>query len=396
MKMNSKIKHTAFYATLKRELTRMVSRRLYFGVCIVLPLFCIIFMSTIFGTGGMENIPVGIVDLDQTVTSREITRTLGTVSTCDVQKTFSDPLAARNAVLRKEIYAYIVIPNNFESDLSGGRNASIPYYIHYALLSVGIEVEAALAAVFAEIALAPVVVSGSVFGTNPEQVETVLLPANMEAHPLFNPSLDYSIYLTNPFFFVLFQVLILLITSYIIGGEIKFKTWQSWMEAANGNIYVAVFAKLLPYTIIFIIMGIFANFVIFDLLHIPMESSFFYVNMATVIFVIATQALAVFVFSLFPALSIMISILSMVGSLGATLSGVTFPVEYMHTPIYYLSHVFPIRHFVNVIQNFLYGNYAFAYVWQDTVILLIFIIPALLILPHLKRAILSRKYEDIE
>lgn len=394
--MSKSIKHTAFYATLKRELTRMVSRRLYFGVCIVLPLFCIVFMSTIFGTGGMENIPIGIVDLDQTATSREITRTLGTVSTCDVQEYYSDAKAAREAVLNREIYAYVVIPNNFESDLIGGRNASIPYYLHFALLSVGIEVEAALEAVFAEIAMAPVVVYGSVFGTNPSEVENFLLPVNFEAHPLFNASLDYSTYLTNPFFFVLFQVLILLTTSYVIGSEIKFKTWDSWLEAANGNIVTAVLAKLLPYTIIYIIMGIFANFVIFDLLHIPMSAGFLPINMATIIFVIASQALAVFVFSLFPALSIMISILSMMGSLGATLGGVTFPMHYMHPAIEYLSHVFPIRHFVNIIQNILYGDYGFPYVWEDTVILLVFLIPALLILPHLKRAILSRKYEDIE
>ncbi|MFQ9020638.1 MAG: hypothetical protein ACLR6J_03115 [Parabacteroides merdae] len=44
----------------------MVSRRLYFGVCVVLPLFCIFFMSTIFGNGQMENIPVGVVDEDNT------------------------------------------------------------------------------------------------------------------------------------------------------------------------------------------------------------------------------------------------------------------------------------------------------------------------------------------
>ena len=394
--MNKSIKHTAFYATLKRELTRMVSRRLYFGVCIVLPLFCIVFMSTIFGTGGMENIPIGIVDLDQTATSREITRTLGTVSTCDVQELFSDAKAAREAVLKREIYAYVVIPNNFESDLIGGRNASIPYYIHYALLSVGIEVEAALETVFAEIALAPVVAYGSVFATETSEIESFLLPVNFEAHPLFNASLDYSTYLTNPFFFVLFQVLILLTTSYVIGSEIKFKTWQSWLDAANGNIFIAVAAKLLPYTIIYIIMGIFGNFVIFDLLHIPMNTGFLSINTATILFVIASQALAVFVFSLFPALSIMISILSMMGSLGATLGGVTFPMPYMHPSIDYLSHLFPIRHFVNVIQNILYGDYGFPYVWEDTVILIVFLIPALLILPHLKRAILSRKYEDIE
>ena len=237
---------------------------------------------------------------------------------------------------------------------------------------------------------------GSVFGTETSEIESFLLPVNFEAHPLFNASLDYSTYLTNPFFFVLFQVLILLTTSYVIGSEIKFKTLQSWLDAANGNIFIAVAAKLLPYTIIYIIMGIFGNFVIFDLLHIPMNTGFLSINTATILFVIASQALAVFVFSLFPALSIMISILSMMGSLGATLGGVTFPMPYMHPSIDYLSHLFPIRHFVNVIQNILYGDYGFPYVWEDTVILIVFLIPALLILPHLKRAILSRKYEDIE
>ena len=62
------LKKSPFYMVLRRELDRMVSRRLYFGVCIVLPLFCIFFMSTIFGSGQMENIPIAY-----TVTSKMIT-----------------------------------------------------------------------------------------------------------------------------------------------------------------------------------------------------------------------------------------------------------------------------------------------------------------------------------
>ena len=50
------------YNVLCRELRRMTSRRLYFGVCLVLPLFCLFFMATIFGSGQMENIPIGIVE----------------------------------------------------------------------------------------------------------------------------------------------------------------------------------------------------------------------------------------------------------------------------------------------------------------------------------------------
>ena len=61
-KMNRSIKDSAFISVLKREWIRMISRKLYFGACIVLPLFSIFFMATIFGSGQMENIPVGVVD----------------------------------------------------------------------------------------------------------------------------------------------------------------------------------------------------------------------------------------------------------------------------------------------------------------------------------------------
>ena len=58
------------YNVLFREYHRITSRRLYFGVCILLPLFCLFFMATIFGNGQMENIPIGIVDQDNTAASR--------------------------------------------------------------------------------------------------------------------------------------------------------------------------------------------------------------------------------------------------------------------------------------------------------------------------------------
>lgn len=374
----------------------MISRRLYFGVCIVLPLFCIFFMNTIFGSGGMENIPIGIVDLDQTSTSRQISRTLNTVPTVKVSEQYADQKAAREALSKKEIYAYVVIPGNFESDLLGGRDASIPYYIHYALLSVGVEVEAALETVFAEVSLAPVVVAGTSTGTPQTKIESFILPVYFEAHPLFNPSLDYSVYLTNPFFFVLLQIIILLVTMYTLGSEIKFKTAGDWLKTADMNIFIAVTGKLLPYTLIYIIMGIFGNFVMFDVFHVPLESGFLFVNLTTALFIVATQAFGVFIFSLFPALSIIISIASMVGSLGATLSGVTFPVLAMHPVIYYLSFLFPIRHFVEINQTILYGNYGFIYARQNICCLLLYLLPALLLLPRLKNAIVSRKYEDIE
>lgn len=81
----------------------------------------------------------------------------------------------------------------------------------------------------------------------------------------------------------------------------------------------------------------------FGILHIPFQGSWLLLNVMTVLFIIATQALALFIFSLFPAVAIIISIVSMVGSLGATLSGVTFPVLNMYPLVRDASYLFPVR-----------------------------------------------------
>lgn len=395
--MNNVSKNNSpFYSVLKRELTRMTSRRLYLGVCIILPLFCIFFMVTIFGTGQMENIPIGIVDLDQTATSRNITRTVSAVPTFKVTQHYTNIEDARKATQQTKIYGYLLIPHNFEVDVTSGKQPALSYCYHYALLSVGAEVYGAFESLLKSLSLTPIITEAVDMGVSEDQIVNFLVPVNTQDHPLYNPSLDYSIYLTNPFFFVLFQVIILLVTVYIIGSEIKFKTGAKWLEAANMNIVTAVVGKLLPYTIIFIIIGIFANYIMFGVMNIPFSGDFLPLNIATILFVIATQAFAVFIFSLFPAIGIIISIVSMVGSLGATLSGVTFPVPSMYPAVYYASFLFPARHFVEINQNLLYGNYGFAYTWQNVSALLIFPLIALLILPRLKNAILSHKYEDID
>ena len=87
--------YSPFRTVLLREWRRMTSRRLYFGVCIILPLFTLFFMATIFGNGQMENIPIGIVDQDNTATSRSIIRNISAVPTFKVTKHFADEAAAQ-------------------------------------------------------------------------------------------------------------------------------------------------------------------------------------------------------------------------------------------------------------------------------------------------------------
>ncbi len=393
------------YNVLFRECHRITSRRLYFGVCILLPLFCLFFMATIFGNGQMENIPIGIVDQDNTAASRTIARRIAATPTFRVTEHFTDEASARQALQRKEIYGYLSIPPQFEQKTVSGTGATLTYYYHYALLSVGSELMAAFETTLAPVALSPIVVQAEALGVGQEQIQTFLLPVEANTHPLYNPDMDYSIYLSQPFFFVLFQILILLVTVYAIGSEFKFGTTQEWMGAAtpagkdpanlrNADMLTAVAGKLLPYTVMFSVIGILANYVLFGLMNIPFQGSLWLMNIVTVLFIMATQALAVLIFSIFPKIAYIISVVSMVGSLGATLSGVTFPVTAMYAPVHAASYLFPVRHFTEAAQAMIYFDAGFAYFWQSVAVLLVFLLLAILILPLLKWWILRMKESE--
>ena len=378
---------SALLNVFRRELRRMTSRRIYFASCIVLPLFSLVFMATIFGHGQMENLPVGVVDADQTSLSRSIVRMVDATPELQVTKQYANETEARKAIQRKEIYGYLLIPSGIKS---------LCYYYHNAMLSVGGELHSTFETILKQVSVTPIVTEAVGLGESQTNITSFLIPISEEEMVSYNPNRNYAIYLSQPFFFVFLQVLLLLVTTYALGSESKFGTSDEWLQMAKGNIGIAVIGKLLPYTFIFMVMGVLANVVFFNWMRMPLPCSLWVMNGITMLFILATQALALLLYAIFPVLSLIISVVSMIGSLGATLSGVTFPVDFMDTPVYWASFLFPIRHFVEVVQSLLYLGGTFSNYWTNLVVLLLFILSPILLLPRLKRALLTHRYETLE
>lgn len=379
-----------------REWHRMTSRRIYLVAAVVLPLFLIFFMATIFGTGQMVDLPIGVVDGDNTSSSREIIRGIAATPTFDVLHRYADDAAARSALQRKEIYGYLHIPPYFEDNLLRGHGVTLSYYYHYALLAVGGEVMSGFEQALLPVRMAPIVLDAVALGATQERVETFLLPMTSDDHALYNPSLNYATYLTVPIFYIMFQILVLLVTLYAIGSESKEGTGGEWLAVAHGNVWVAVLAKLLPYTLLFVAEMMLAGVVFFRFMAIPLLGNAWLLAFAAVLFVLATQALALILYSLFPVLSFVISVVSMVGSLGATLSGVTFPLMAMFPIVQYAAMLFPVRHFTVVMQLVVYSDGTGSSCAVALGVLILFPILALALLPRLRHYLIVRRYDRLE
>ena len=387
---------TAFLNTIQRELRRIIHRPIYWVASIVLPLFSLVFMATIFGTGQMTDLPVGVVDADNTSVSRNIVRMVDATPQLQVARHYANETEAREALQRRDIYGYLLIPSRFAEKVGNNEPTTLCYYYHNAMLSVGGELHSTFENLLQQVAVTPIVTEAIGLGESTSAITSFLVPVSEIEYPTYNYHRNYAVYLSQPFFFVFLQVLLLLVSTYALGSEKKFGTADAWLQSANGNMGIAVLGKLLPYTVIFIALSILANVVFFGWMQIPLPGSLWTMNFVSILFIFATQALALTLYSILPMLSLIISVVSMVASLGATLSGVTFPVAFMDQPVYLASFLFPVRHFMEVVQSLLYLDGTWADYGLNFVVLMLFIPLPLLLLPRLKRILTNPNYEPIE
>lgn len=378
-----------------REVSRLGSRPLYRVVCFGVPLFCALFMATIFGDGQMTDLPIGVVDHDFTASSREVVRHLDSSPTLAVTGHYTSTDDAIDDIRRGKIYGFVVIPRNFGDDATAGRGPTIGYYYQFALLSAGAQVATSMEVILKRLATSPVVATATAIALSPSEIEALLVPITADSEPLFNPSLDYSAYLSLPFFFVMLQIVVLLLTVYSIGDEIGAHSAVEWLSSAGGSIGKAVVGKLLPQTIALTTMALLGVAIMTIGGAVPLGERWLLTVLYVVLLVVASQALALAIFAIYPVIGLTISVVSMVGSLGATLCGVTFPLGAMAPVVERLALALPIRHFMLLLQGEPYAISAPSAEWPHIVALMAFCLLPLPLLPRLRRAIISRRYEKI-
>ena len=378
----------ALWRVIEREIAIIARRPLLWIATIAIPLFSALFMSTIFGNGAIKEIPIGVVDEEFTFTSRNIILTIDSSPTLAVTHHYTSSTEALAAIKRREIYGYFVLPHNLTRNLTQGASAEIPYYYHYAFMSIGAQVESTLRTLLTLISIDPIMVTASKLGVSESVVESFLEPINSDTHPIGNASLNYATYLTEPFFFIMFQIVILITTVYVLGTESAHG--KEWLATAEGNIFTAIIGKLAPYVCTFTASGMAALSIMSRIGNLSISWG---MVGAMVGLIVASISLALFIYSLYPHMALILSVVSMIGSLGATLSGVTFPINSMYPIFRYIALLLPIRHFTIITQNMLYTEGGYGAIWQHTMVLVAFCLLPLISAARLRRIIISGSYE---
>ena len=375
-----------------REVRIMLHNPMYGCCMVVFPILAMIFFTSLMDEGLPEDMPVGVVDLDNTTTSRSLIRRLDGFQSSKVVAHYTSVAEARRAIQENQIYAFLYIPKGTTDDLLASRQPKISYYYNLASIMSGSLLMKDLKTISTLGSAGVGQATMRAKGYTQEQIMAFLQPIRIDLHQVGNPYTNYNSYLSTVFVPGIMMLFIFMISAYSLGMELKFNTGKEWLAMADNRIVVAIIGKFLTQALIWLALIFFYEFYVFSVLGFPHQGSVAMLILLAVLEVFAAQGFGIFAFGLMPSLRMSLSVCSLWAVLSMSMAGSAFPVMGMDGALQSLSWLFPLRHYYMVYQICVFNGFPLLEAWFHFVAMVGFTLLPWFVVSKIKNAMLTYVY----
>ena len=323
-------------AVLIRELKRFVRTPRLWVLVVIAPFLLPGLLVSLFVERAPTELPVAVLDYDNSHLSRQIMRSLDAAPAIRVERFPADLKAAGSAVRRGQVFAVVAIPPDLHRDVLRGEAPRIQLYYNRQMLTAG------------NIVMRDVRIAIGTVGAGIGLGQGVFPPVRAESHPLFNPGLDFARFLALPLIVTMLHILVVVVTIDVTGRELREGTAGQWLGAANGRIWTALLAKLMPYFAWFALAGTLLLAYTAQLLGLEVRGHAGLWLGGWVVLTAACMGLGLFLLGLFGNLRMATSVASVIVSPAFAYSGMTFPTEAMGGLAKLWSSLLPLGHYLNL------------------------------------------------
>ena len=380
------------YEIMMRELLILRQNHIYRFCMVAFPVLVIFFFTSLMDDGLPTEMPIGIVDLDNTSTTRSLGRRLDGFQMSRVVAHYPTMSDARRAIQRNEIYGFLYIPKGTTEKLLSQRQPKISYYYSYTTLAAGALLMKDMKTISTLGSAAVGQATMRARGLTDRQVQTALQPIKIDLHQIANPWTSYNAYLSTMLIPGMIMLFIFLISAYSLGTELKFATSKDWLAKADNNIGIALMGKFLPQTLIWLAIVFGYQYYVFYVLQFPHLGSPWMLVLLGLMHVLAAQGFGIFAFGLLPSLRMSMSVCSLWAVLSFSMAGGAFPVMGMDGPLQSLSWLFPLRHYYMMYQICVFNGYPLIEAWFHFAALAAFMLLPWLVVQKIKNAMLTYVY----
>ncbi|WP_296403051.1 ABC transporter permease [Psychrobacter sp.] len=199
-----------------------------FMMLLWLPLLTILSIWWIFSKPYIVDVPIGVIDQSHSPYSRTVIRYLDASPDLEVAQIYPNMRQANEAILSKKIYAVVIIPSDFASQINSAAPSPVilkvnaQFGTHSGIIQKG--VQTVIGTVSAGVEIKRTVKQGSYI----EQAKVSYSPIGIERISLFNLGANYQQFLASTVIPALLHILAMVIGATTIGREIRDKTFSQW------------------------------------------------------------------------------------------------------------------------------------------------------------------------
>lgn len=381
-----------FFRVFLREIDRMSGSSIYLFTTLIGPLISFVILLSIFAEGVPRNLPIGIVDLDQTPLSRKIALWIDATPEAAIVMHFPNQEQAYQQMEQGKLEAIVVIPHGTEKDILKGSSEKIPVFINNTNILKGSYLQKGIYKSLATLSGGIKQQLAMKTGLPEQRAKAKVQPVKLQQHILFNPYGNYSYFLLSALLPLMIVIFTLLSNVFAVGSEVREGTGPEWLECSGGSLIIGLAGKLFPYTLLLAIDAVVMNVVLFVRMGTPLQGSFVFIVLGELALIFTYQMLAVLLISVTANLRLALSLASAYAMMALTFSGLTFPQFAMPEIAKIFSYMFPFTHWVKIFISQAIRGEAVVNALLPMAIFLLFIFLAWSFFPRLKRLLKEEKY----
>lgn len=383
-----------FRNSIIREIRRFGQSRMLLTATVIIPVVMAVLYVLMFSQGTVHNLPVAVYDGDHTVLSRQLIRMVNATPTARIALHVESVEQGRQSMLSGLSSALIVIPKGLERNvLAGNGQAQITAEVSGAkILNSGL-LKRDITTVFQAFNIGIETQLLGAKGIPAAKGYQMAYPVAFERHILFNPYGSYAYYLLPALMPLMLIIVVSITTVYVIGSELKYGTAAQWIETAGGSITRALVTKLAPYMLLFVILSLFINTLLYRFMGLPFHANEIIITFLGNLFLIMSyMAIGIILVAVSANMRFSLSVAGGLATASMSFCGLTFPAIGMFPAIAAISKLFPFTYYIDIFIEQSMRGAPPARSLGDLAVMGCFILATLLFMPRLKKIALDPTY----
>ena len=338
-----------FSNLIKREFQLFFQNKVLMVLFLGAPVMYGILVGSVYKKGTVTDIPIIVVDEDQTALSSQLIDMFNENEVIYVASILHDNFNSREAALKKEATVVVNIPKNFAADINYNRPTELTMFVNtsntvtsnYAMMAVNVCAGTLKAGIQIK-SLEKKGVPSYVATQQYEPFKTTIIKQNFKSG-------NYLYFMLPGVLLTVLQQVIMLGLALSFASEFENGTFNALISKSS-NVFQLLFVKLIPYLLMSILIyALYYGYSIFYRMPLHVEGFAFWGT--SLLFLLAVGFIGILVSIAIPTQLKATEILMVVATPSFILSGFTWPLSQMPDWIVAIAKCIPLTHYLQIFRT---------------------------------------------